>query len=467
MRKKVQPQVAKKKRLNIILIIALIATLGFMTVGFAAYGQILDFSGTVIVQPQGKIRITNVEYLGGEHSTSVPTFTDTTIDLGLSFMHGNPQNGDEFTATYRVTIENKTFYNQIFAIPDYEPTILDHNGNPIDMADLTYHLDGITNGDSVPVDATISFTIEFIFNPPGNDDYTVEDDVVIEFTDEQTGQLFASITSSTTGDLRGSTTCTNFTVSVINTFDYARNFTFSIINNANFYVQNGSHNIPAKSTQSYTVTVCENDPYAQYSNSYERANIHLNSEGYQAVNAGRITLLVDQIVVIPDEDAPVISNLVATQQTDEGHVLLTWNATDESTIDYFTILVYSGNSNRPRATINTADDETEYVVTGLSDGTYYFKVYGTDARGNTAKNNEINNATTSSGHVVRTNSATYDWNFSITYSLSNTTSTNTASTIKLGQTYTTTLRGRNNNNTPLIATAPVPACSRFRTSQAI
>ncbi len=444
-KKKVQPQVAKRRRLQIILAVALVAVLGFMTIGFAGYGQILDTSGSILVQPQGTVRITNVEYLGGDHSTGSPTFSDTSIDFGLTFTRGNVGNGDVFTATYRITIKNDTFYNQVFAIPDYSPVIRDSNNNVISDAELGYRLDGIANGDSIPTGATKTFNIVFTFAPTTDGNYTIDGDADVEFSDEQTGKMFASISGTTTGDLRGDNTCANFTVSVINTFDYARDFTFSLVNNSNFTISNGARNIAANTTQNYTVSVCETNPDTQYANSYERANIYVNSAGITSINAGRITLLVDQAVVIHDEDAPVVSGLTATRQTDEGNVLLTWNAEDESTISHFTVLVYN-NNNRLLNTFNTSDDETSYMVTGLSDGSYYFKVYGTDAAGNTATQAEINSATTSSGHATRSSTTTFTWNFTITYNLTRVVSTNTASTIKLGQTYSTTLRGKNGNN---------------------
>jgi hypothetical protein len=156
--------------------------------------------------------------------------------------------------------------------------------------------------------------------------------------------------------------------------------------------------------------------------------------------------LVDKKVISTDTEAPVVSNLIATQQTTEGEVLLTWDATDESTINNFTIQIFQGNNNTPVRTITTDDDETSYTVTGLTDGTYYFRIYGTDAQGNTATATEINSATTASGHATRSSNITVDWNFTVTYDLNRISSTNTARTIKMGQTYTTTLRYDNNAN---------------------
>ena len=54
-------QKKSQSRTGVILSILVVAVITFMTVGFASYGQILNFSGTVGLQPQGDVRITNVQ----------------------------------------------------------------------------------------------------------------------------------------------------------------------------------------------------------------------------------------------------------------------------------------------------------------------------------------------------------------------------------------------------------------------
>lgn len=449
-----------QSRASVILWILVVAVLCFMTTGFAAYNRILNINGSVTLQPQGKIRITSVTYTGGSHSTANPTFTDTEVDFGLSFTSGDPET-DTFNATFSITIQNDTFYNQVFSVPEYNAVIRDGNGNPVTDAELEYELNGINNGDVIPTEQGVTFTVVITLLPTTSGNYTIDGEMEIDFEDEQTGQMFARVSSSTTGDLRSPNTRAAFTVTVINTFDYQREFTLILANNGNFYLGTaaGAHNysgtIAANTTQDYTVYVYPTDPNASYSSDYERANIYLQSTGISDINAGRITLLVDKTVVSTDTDAPVVSNLVATQQTTEGEATLTWNATDESTIDHFTIRVYrlqnNGNNGTLVQTINTTDDDTSYTVTGLGDNRYYFVVYGTDVHGNTATNSEISGATTNSGHATRSANVSFDWNFTITYDLGNNNnnrvnSSNTATTIKYGNTYTTTLSYNTNQH---------------------
>ncbi len=442
----------RQQRIRRGLIGAFFSVLAFMTIGFAAYGQILDFSGIVTLQPQGSVRITDVTFdsTNSKNATSAPTFTDTTIDFNLSFTVPRRQTEQSsYIAIYSVTIQNDTFYNQVFSVDNYVPTV-SQNGQTLTDADINFALDGITNGDTIPEGESVTFSviISFVLTEDETGTFTVDDDLVVSFNSEQTGQLFASISSSTTGDLRSPNTRAAFTVSVINTFDYSRDFTLTLANSSGFYLadtngaQSPTFTIGAKTTQEYTVYVYPLDSTAQYSSSYVRANIFLQSSGIADINAGRITLLVDQEVIITDTEAPVVSDLLATQQNVDGEVLLTWSATDESTINNFTIQVYSGSttSGTLMNTITTTDDETSYTLAGLDDGDYYFVIYGTDAHGNTATSSEITSASTSSGHATRTDSATFSWTYSITYNLSSVSSSNSATSIKIGQTYTTTLR---------------------------
>ena len=435
-----------------------------MTVGFAAYNKILTFDGAVTLHPQGTIRITNVLYTGGEHSSANPTFTDHTVDFGLSFTTVNQQEAT-YTASFDITIRNDTFYDQVFAVPDFDPVVKDSRGNVVEDAEVSYELSGIANGDTIATESEITFSVIFTFSPSSSGTFTIDPEMDVEFTDEQTGQMFARISSATTGNLRSPNVSAPFTITIINTFDYARDFTVELVNNGNFYAATASGgrvvsgNIAANATQDFVVYVRENDPNKEYSTDYERANLYVKSTGITDINAGRITLLVDKLVISTDTEAPVISNVSATQQATEGNALVTWDATDESTIEKFTIQVFrvqNGNATLTQ-TVTTEDDETFYTITGLGDANYYFVVYGTDAHGNTASSAEISGASTGSGHASRSANTTFDWNFAITYDLGSgnnaVTSSNRANSIKYGESYSTTLSyGFLNNNHPTTVT---------------
>ena len=310
MRKSSLHRKQNKSRVSVVISILVVSVLAFMTVGFAVYNQILTFGGAVSLKPQGEVRITNVQYVSGQHSSGNPTFTDTTIDFGLSFNVIDPER-EQYTATYRVTIKNDTFYSQVFSIPDYQPVIKDSSGNVVEDPDINFQLTGIQNGDSIASEQEVTFDITFTFSPSnkGRNTYTLDNEMEVEFTDEQIGQMFARISSSTTGNLRSPNTRAAFTVTVINTFDYARDFTLELANNGHFYLGTASGsrtymgNIGANATADFVVYAYEEDSTMEYSSDYERANIYLKSSGISDINAGRITLLVDKKVISTDTEA--------------------------------------------------------------------------------------------------------------------------------------------------------------------
>lgn len=264
MRKTSLHQKQNKSRVSIVISVLVVSVLAFMTVGFATYNQILTFDGAITLKPQGEVRITDVRYVSGEHSTGNPTFTDTTIDFGLSFNVRNPEN-EKYNATYRVTIKNDTFYSQVFSIPEYQPIIKDRDDNVVEDPDINFQLSGIQNGDGIASGQEITFDITFNFSPSddGRNTYTIDNEMEVEFTDEQVGQMFARVSSSTTGNLRSPNTRAAFTVTVINTFDYDRDFNLELRNNGHFYLgtANGSRTVTgtvgANTTADFTVYVYE------------------------------------------------------------------------------------------------------------------------------------------------------------------------------------------------------------------
>ena len=447
--------IKKFSAVGILLPLLVVIVLAGMTAGFARYNQIINTSGLVNLHPQGKIRITDVHFVDGSNAESSPTFDDENVYLHLTFTAttSSLQNEEAFYARYLITVQNDTFYNEVFSFEDFEPVIIDDRGNPVDMVS-SFQINGISNGDKIASGESATFEIRLDVYPEAADKYHIDNDPTFTFTDTTEGSLLANITSGTTGNLRGDNTLAPFTIHVINSYEYARSFNFALVNNPHFKIVSATGgNLPtytlgANEAADYTVYVAI-DGQVEFMTTYERANIYLESNGLADINCGRITLYVDQSAIATDHDAPIISNVSAHILDAEGEASVTWDAEDEITIDHFTVLVYQEDNNGFNLirTIVLEDDAQVVTVDGLDDDTYRFKVYGIDAAGNTATQAEINSATTSPGHCSVSSDIELDWSYTVTYSLSGL-SASGADTVRRGETYTTRLSVTGNGSLP-------------------
>lgn len=70
---------------TIIIDILFVLAIVIMTVGFAAYGQMVHIGGTALIKGNGKVYISNVQTGNMVNSTANPEFTDESIDFNLSY----------------------------------------------------------------------------------------------------------------------------------------------------------------------------------------------------------------------------------------------------------------------------------------------------------------------------------------------------------------------------------------------
>ena len=154
----------KNKSFKIVVILFIIA-LAFMTVGFAAYNQLVNISGTATLKPDGKIYIKSVQVTSKTPNATVspdPVFTDAGItDFNLSFATDNNLS-TQYYAVYEITIANESSYDFIYRQPNYNLTVT--KGGVIYDNLLTITTSGITNGETIAshnqkvITATITFT---------------------------------------------------------------------------------------------------------------------------------------------------------------------------------------------------------------------------------------------------------------------------------------------------------------------
>ena len=442
MRKKKEEREKSHIRINNIIALITVTVLCFMSAGFALYNQVLNLNGDVGVNTQGDFYINDVRLVSSTNvdTSSLPTYTNDHISFNLKF---DDLGDDSYTAVYEIDVINDTFYDQTFNGVIYDPIIKDSNGNVIDSQYFNYTISGIDDY-TFPRLSTTTLTINIVFTPPVDGDYTVEGELEIDAVEKPEGNLRGTIVG-TVGDLTGNNEMVPFKVNVINTYTTNREFRLKL-SNSNFVIcdQNGndiSFNINTNTEQEFTFYIKKKDGVLFNSSSYD-VSISLISTNLPTNNCGSVTLLVDEDSGYTDEDPPVISNLGATILDTNGSVEVNFAGTDESNIVEYHIIAYRNNREVSNVTVDSST--TSYTFTNLTEGTYTFAVYGVDSEGNSGAN-YVSSATTDEGFAMKTSPIECKWNFSVTYDVTNLTTTN--GNINRGQTYTGTIRSRRVGNT--------------------
>ena len=436
-----------KSKLFLIVTIIVIVTLSFLTIGFASYSELLNLNGTVGIKPQGKMEITNITLTSSQNASSVedPTYEDLSASFNITFRRAN--GNARYNAVYSITLTNNTFYSHSIDANDFNLNLSSNNGGTVNPV-----VSGIEQGEIIAPGSSKTFTLTINFTPRngGGNTYVVSGDVEV-VTEEQaeTGSIIGSILTTTPLNLVNNNIAP-VQISVINTYTTSKTFTISSASNK-FEVTNQSGNalseltINANSTTNYTIYLKRiNNAFAS-SPQTTSLNLTTTQSGTTSIGTIQANVPVDSTIV--DNDAPIISNVNATQTNTSGTARVTWNGTDDNGITNYTVMYYKVvNGNQTLVdTITTPSNSTSIDISNLDDATYVFKVYGTDEFGNTASQNEINNATTNSGTCSISEQIVFKWNCSITYNLSNITSSNTNANITTNSSYTTTLSPANGN----------------------
>ncbi len=440
---------------NIVMAILMFVVLSFVSVGYAYYSQNLGLNGSITINPQGKIAITNVVLSSGINVKDDinPTFTDNSIDFDLVFEKDAGSTSNNYQAVYNVTISNETFYDFTYNGINYVPVVYNSSNEVVDPSLLSVNITGIDAGDKILSDDEVTFTVTFNFTPTTDDTYTVDNDMTLDVQEDPHGRLLGSIPNNTTLDLRESLNndIDSFTLTVINTYQSPRTFTVNSSDSSHFRITNASGNdlgsitLAGGETGTYTIYVKRVDNAIFGSDTFNNG-IYLSYVDNSHVDCGSVTILVDEDIIL-DETPPVISNVTVTinnatsddtANNSVGSVTVSWNGSDpESGVKKYYVVV--GNN-----TYETTNNTTSLTITGLQDGTYVFKVYGENNDGYKASATDINNATTAQGNCSASTSANYDWHYTVTQTgqymqgLQNT-------AVNRGYNYVTTLRAQANS----------------------
>ena len=100
------------KNHNIIICLSVLVIVLFMSIGYAYYGQLLEFSGSVSLEPDGKFRIDNVMLVDSSNviSSELPIFSENSIEFNLVFGGTN----EDYYAIYAADLINESSYNYTF-----------------------------------------------------------------------------------------------------------------------------------------------------------------------------------------------------------------------------------------------------------------------------------------------------------------------------------------------------------------
>ena len=429
-KRKVKEKLNDKKtvKINIAMSILLIGVLSFISLGYALYGQSLNVSGSSAFGQQGKIAIIDVTLTSSKNvrDGSIPEFTDDSVDFNLVFEKAPGSTETDYQAVYSVTIDNDTFYDYDFNLSTFQPVITNSADVTIDSSYLTFELEGISLGDTIPAGESATFTLILNFDPPTDDTYVIDGSLDTAMEEQPHGSVIGAISSSTSLDLRESENhnLESITLKVINSYQSPRTFTFGITDTSHFELVDSSGNplssftINGGVTDEYTIYV-RRVANAAFSQEYFQTNITLSYNEALNSNCGAVTIHVDEQEIV-DTTPPVISGLTvtindATSETttdnNVGSVTLNWTGTEpETAIEKYYILVYKGSNATPTE-YQTSDNNPQYTITGLSDDSYYFKVYGKNTQPLEPSSTQISDCNDS--YCAKTTSTQYKWHYTI------------------------------------------------------
>ncbi len=366
-----------------------------------------------------------------------------TFDLAVNATQSNYN--DDFYIKYAIVIKNDSVYEQKVLAASFTPnitgtgnapsvnyTITDVNGNPV-------------LNTTIPPKTTETYylTINVIPQEPGS--WGVEGET--EVNTAQNGAVTGSILGSTQGDLTGNALA-HFTAEIYNTYEENKTFTLSI-NDSKFSIvdQNGnpisSMSINANSTNTYDFYIKNLNGNHFMASPYD-LNVNVTS-GDDISSIGVVSLAVNIDPTLIDTTPPVISNVTATITNAEKEILVSWTGYDDNSIVNYYVETYTSNAQG-----NGTLYHTETLAGGANNATmnytaevpndnayYYFKVYGKDQSGNIASSQDISACSTSQGYCSRTANERFKWNFVVTLTLTNATSSN-GTTVQNGTVRTVT-----------------------------
>ena len=427
--------------------ILLLIVITSLTIGYARYSTIIALHGTGTFRHNGTVRISSITAVDSQNLNN-ETHTIDGMDVSFSVQFNNQGQGAGYYITYEITVVNESFYEYEFTPASYVPSVSAGSST----VNTSYELSGLAAGEKLAPNASKTFrlTIHAEISADHQGAININGEAEGNMEQEEIGTIMGSFSGSSSGDLDNNDLA-SFTVSVINSYDYAIVFNFMLGSSQNFSIVDcntgnalADMTIPHNSTNSYTFCVKKNNG-VDFATSPQSLAVYLVGQNLPNYFIGNLTLAVPVTIVVTDDDAPIISGASITKTFgNKGNAVLSWTGTDDHNISAYYVEVHKGNET-PTIIQVPVTDNPSYTFTDIAENTdYYFVIYGKDEFQNCVLGDDCgeeivtNPSTSGSGVAVRvptSGKVSYNWTYSVTFDLTNA-SSNSATSVLEGKDYT-------------------------------
>ena len=446
-----------RTKIDLLIGIAMTFVLCFLTIGFAAYDQVLVLNGDLGLKKPGVIHITKIS----EHSSDLPNgaggpslTSDGKIKLEYSFTVSKQE--ANYSATYLIEVQNDSPYDYLFSGFSLEPTVTVTGATSNEAgATLTYEYvdlgldnqinvnDSILAGDSGVVAVKVSF---YVASEKNNTTIMVGGSAGVNTSTDNSGTFYGGVVGSpVTLDLTSDNTMACFNVDVTNTYKSQQTYNFTLTNN-NFVLVDSSGNslnnfiIDAPSetsdnnTQRLELCMMIKDG-SQFATDIEKTQVVINPSGLSSFSIGTLTINVDKDEEIIYEGRPEVENVTFEavkydQDTSSLITTATWSRKDtdglsmtnwyinlysEATDSLITTFTIDGDENIANyqlsipSSVLTSESFTNVIDSG---GNFYIKVYGIDTAGNSGESY----CSDTTDYCVASDAISLKYQFTLTYS---------------------------------------------------
>lgn len=398
------------KSLNKKLIIAAIAVIFCISIGYAAVQSTINIIGSTSADRYGSIFVEDfsITDYNGVTETLLPVYDAPTIETALTF-----GNSDLAYITYSITVANGTN-----SVQRYTGETFNVSSAISDI--ISYEISGgIDINDYLLPGESTTFTLNYHYASTATaGDY----DLIMIFNFANSGSFYAA-SATTTASITSSSPTSPIAVDVVNLNNSSIYYTISLSNDK-FELVDGNGNslstmtITASDTDLITVYIKKKDSgVIYYKNSYT-TDVILSTGGtnYTLTN---LAIATEATPGYEDYTPPQIGAVSLNIVNTVGTFTANWSRTDSggAPVSQYIITLYDSDNN-VITTQNVDGNTTSYSFTNQSEAAYHATVYGIDEADNSG-DSSCPSATTSTTNCRLSNSTAMKWTFSVTYNITN------------------------------------------------